>query len=89
MSAYELVLTPPALRSLAALSDKHAWAVVATMRGPLLDAPYRFGKPLHDELLGWRVARCGTYRILYWIDEASATVVVERIDHRADVYRPR
>ena len=32
---------------------------------------------------------CGAYRVVYWIDEDGRVVTVDRVDHRADVYRPR
>ena len=41
------------------------------------------------ELAGYHVARRGDYRVIYRIDRPAATVRVVRIDHRADIYRPR
>jgi mRNA-degrading endonuclease RelE of RelBE toxin-antitoxin system len=35
------------------------------------------------------VARRGPYRIVYELDEERRRILVLRIDHRADVYRPR
>jgi mRNA-degrading endonuclease RelE of RelBE toxin-antitoxin system len=35
------------------------------------------------------VARRGPYRIVYDIDDDRRAVRVLRIDHRADIYRPR
>ncbi|WP_172649395.1 type II toxin-antitoxin system RelE family toxin, partial [Mycobacterium tuberculosis] len=32
-------------------------------------------------------ARRGTYRLLYRIDDEHTTVVILRVDHRADIYR--
>ncbi len=32
--------------------------------------------------------RPGSYRVIYEIDDKTSLVVVLRIDHRADVYRP-
>lgn len=89
MAAYQLRLTPSAMRSIDRLSDRHVWAIMTLIQDRLLNAPHRLGKPLRDELDGWRAAPCGTYRIVYWIDEDAHAMVVERIDHRADVYRPR
>ena len=63
--------------------------MVEFMTGPLLENPQRLGKALHDELEGYRSARRGQYRVLYWVDETHQEVFVERIDHRADVYRSR
>ncbi|MDQ3962945.1 MAG: type II toxin-antitoxin system RelE/ParE family toxin [Actinomycetota bacterium] len=36
-----------------------------------------------------RRARRGPYRIVYEVDKYSKQVRVVRIEHRADVYRPR
>jgi hypothetical protein len=49
--------------------------------------PYRVGKPLFGPLAGCHGARRGTYRIVYRIDEATRTVHVLDIDHRAEIYR--
>jgi mRNA-degrading endonuclease RelE of RelBE toxin-antitoxin system len=44
---------------------------------------------LQRELAGTWSARRGNYRIIYEIDNDENTILVLRIDHRADVYRPR
>ena len=88
--AYGLFLAPPAVRAIQThLPESVAWAVIDFCGGPLLDQPRRVGKPLRDELAGVWSARRGTYRILYQIDEPARTVVVLRVEHRSDVYRPR
>jgi mRNA interferase RelE/StbE len=66
-----------------------AAAVTEFLTGPLLDNPYRVGKPLTHELRGYHSARRGVYRVIYRIDESERTVHVLRIDHRASVYRTR
>ena len=66
-----------------------AAAVTEFLTGPLLENPYRVGKPLTRELDGYHSARRGAYRVVYRIEDPSRTVHVVRIDHRADVYRPR
>jgi mRNA interferase RelE/StbE len=47
------------------------------------------GKPLRSDLAGIHSARRGTYRVLYRINEEGREVIVVRIDHRSDAYRPR
>jgi mRNA interferase RelE/StbE len=47
------------------------------------------GKPLRRDLKGLWSARRGPYRVVDEIDETARRVVVLRIDHRADVYRPK
>ena len=63
--------------------------MVEFMLGPLVEAPRRVGHPLQRELTGLWSARRGAYRIVYELNEADLVVNVVRIDHRADVYRPR
>lgn len=87
MPEYGLLLTPPAQRPLDRLPERAA-AVAELITGDLLAAPRRAGRPLRGELVGTWSARRGPYRVLYEIDEARRRVVVLRVDHRADVYRP-
>jgi mRNA-degrading endonuclease RelE of RelBE toxin-antitoxin system len=51
--------------------------------------PIRVGHRLRGELAGLLAARRGPYRIIYELDEERRRILVLRIDHRADVYRPR
>jgi mRNA-degrading endonuclease RelE of RelBE toxin-antitoxin system len=44
---------------------------------------------LQRELAGLWSARRGVYRVIHEIDDDRQTIAVLRIDHRADVYRPR
>ena len=86
---YEIVLTPPARRAIADdLPEAVAVAVIGFVTTALLDNPHRVGKPLRDDLAGIWSARRGTYRVLYRIREDSREVVVLRVDHRRDAYRP-
>jgi len=71
------------------LPEGVAAAVIEFITGTLLDNPHRVGKALRYELDGIRAARRGAFRVLYEIDDARRRVVVLRVDHRADVYRPR
>jgi mRNA interferase RelE/StbE len=86
---YELVLTPPARRAIeSGLPEAVAAAVIDFMTTALIEKPHRVGKPLRDDLAGIWSARRGTYRVLYRIREEPREVVVLRIDHRRDAYRP-
>ena len=88
--AYELVLAAPACRAPAErLPEAVAAAVIEFLTTTLIVSPYRVGKQLRGELAGIWSARRGTYRILYRISEQPREVIVLRIEHRADVYRPR
>lgn len=86
---HEIVLTPPARRAIADdLPEAVAAAVIDFVTTALLENPHRVGKPQRDDLTGIWSARRGTYRVLYRIREDSREVVVLRIDHRRDAYRP-
>ncbi|MCL3861067.1 type II toxin-antitoxin system RelE/ParE family toxin [Actinotalea sp. K2] len=86
---YELVLTPPAVRAIRPrLPERVAVAVIEFRTGALVSNPRRVGTPLRGDLAGIHSARRGTYRVLYRINDDSREVVVLRIEHRADVYRP-
>ena len=86
---YELVLTPPAQRALTGkLPEPVAAAVIEFLTTTLIRQPTRVGKPLRDDLAGVWSARRGTYRVLYRIREDLHEVIVLRIEHRRDAYRP-
>jgi mRNA interferase RelE/StbE len=87
---YELVVTPPAARALSdQLPEAVAAAVIEFLATALVREPRRVGKPLRGDLAGIWSARRGTYRILYRVREDPREVVVLRIEHRRDAYRPR
>lgn len=86
---WRLRVAPSAERSLARLSEAVAAAIVEFVVGPLVDEPRRVGKPLERELAGHWSARRGSYRVLYRVDEQNNEVLVLRIEHRSDIYRPR
>lgn len=85
---YRLRLARPAVQALTKqLPEKVATAAYEFITGPLLDEPRRVGKPLDQPLAPAWTARRGTYRILYFIDDATSTVEVTAVRHRADAYR--
>lgn len=86
---YELVLTLPAQRAIAEkLPEAVAAAAIGFLTTALVADPHRVGKPLREDLAGIWSARRGTYRVLYRINDAALEVVVLRIEHRRDAYRP-
>jgi len=87
--SYELVLTPPARRALTdRLPEAVAVAVVDFLTTSLVAQPRGVGKPLRGDLAGIWSARRGTYRVLYRLRDNPREVIVLRIDHRKDAYRP-
>ncbi len=88
MATFQLRVAPSAARALERLPESVAAAVVEFLTGPLLEEPKRVGKPLVRQLAGYWSARRGAYRVVYAIDEVASLVLVVRIEHHADVYRP-
>jgi mRNA-degrading endonuclease RelE of RelBE toxin-antitoxin system len=86
---YHVALTPEAQRQLSRLPEKAVAAVLEGLYGSIARDPWRMSKPLQDELAGLRVARRGEYRVVFRVDDSKRLIVVRRIDHRRDVYRPR
>lgn len=85
---HSLVISPSARRQLAeGLPGAVAFAAHEFVRGPLLDATWRVGKRLHAPLDDRYVARRGTYRVIYVIDDARRVVTVIDVSHRRDAYR--
>jgi mRNA interferase RelE/StbE len=85
---YDVALTPEAQRQLSRLPAKIVAAVLEGLYGSIARDPWRVSKPLHDELVGLTVARRGEYRVVFRLDESKHLIVVRRIDHRRDAYRP-
>jgi mRNA interferase RelE/StbE len=86
---YDVALTPEAQRQLSRLPAKIVAAVLEGLYGSIARDPWRVSKPLHDELLGLRVARRGEYRVVFRVDESKHLVVVRLVDHRRGGYRTR
>jgi len=87
---YDLVVAGPVARAIAnRLPEAVAIAVIEFLTGPLVEEPHRVGTPLRRELSGLHSARRGTFRILYRVDDDGRVVTVVRVEHHADVYRPR
>lgn len=86
---YEVVWAPPARRALTRLPEKVATAAVEFIYEQMAHRPHRVGHPLRFELAGRHSARRGDHRIGYRIEDARRRVVIEAVQHRRDVYRPR
>jgi len=86
---YQIAVATPAARSIREdLPEAVAFAVIHLITGPLLDNPRRLGVPLRDDLDGIWSAPRGTYRVLYRIDDGTKEVIIFRVGHRKDIYRP-
>jgi mRNA-degrading endonuclease RelE of RelBE toxin-antitoxin system len=82
---YTVLLAPPAHRALATGLPE---SVAAAAWELITREPWRVGKPLQEPYEGLHVARRGTYRVVYRIDEDKHTVSIRTIEHRRDAYRP-
>ncbi len=89
MVVYTVVMASLGLRNLAQIPPRYAAAVLEFIYAVLSENPGRVGKPLKRELEGLHGARRGDYRVLYEIRDDDKSVLVVRIDHRAQVYRSR
>jgi mRNA-degrading endonuclease RelE of RelBE toxin-antitoxin system len=78
----------PAHRQIDRLPISVAAAIIETLDA-IASNPRRLGKPLRFELEGCWSARRGPYRIIYRIDDATRSIAVLAVAHRADAYRPR
>lgn len=78
-----------AIRGLDRLPPRITAAIVEFVTVTLPANPERMSKPLRSELAGLRSARRGDYRVLFSVDDTTGVLIVERIAHRADVYRRR
>lgn len=85
---YRLQVTGPARRQLGRLPERAAVAVIEFLTTVLPENPLRLSKPMTGDLEWLRSARRGDYRVLLWVDEAAHSVVIVRVAHRGDVYRP-
>ncbi|MDE0581309.1 MAG: type II toxin-antitoxin system RelE/ParE family toxin [bacterium] len=88
MSRYTVEISRRAIRSIAALPRKEEQRVRAAIK-LLADEP----RPpncvaLTGEQSVYRV-RVGDYRIVYKVIDARLMILVIRVGHRRDVYRPR
>jgi mRNA interferase RelE/StbE len=84
---YTLRTTPTVRRALGErMPESVASAAYEFMIGPLVEEPHRVGKRLMPPLADRHVARRGTYRILYRIDDTARTVTVVDVQHRRDAY---
>ncbi|WP_066946921.1 type II toxin-antitoxin system RelE family toxin [Microtetraspora fusca] len=84
---YSVLLAPPARCALASGLPEGVAAAWELITRAIAQEPWRVGKPLQEPYDGVHVARRGTYRVVYRIDEDKHTVTIQAIKHRRDAYR--
>jgi mRNA interferase RelE/StbE len=85
---WDVLVMPPARRQIDRLPISVAAAVIETL-ATIATNPHRLGKPLRFALEGCHSARRGPYRVIYRIDDATRSIKVLAVAHRATAYRPR
>ncbi|MGH3517405.1 MAG: type II toxin-antitoxin system RelE family toxin [Haloechinothrix sp.] len=85
---YRISVASEARRGLHRLPAKVAAAIIEFITTAVADNPNRVSKPLTGHLAECRSARRGDYRVLIRIDEPTHTVLIVRVAHRAEAYRP-
>jgi len=88
-AGWELIVASSVDRTLSRLPEKAAAAVGEFILGPMIEERRRVGHALHRQREGLWVARRGPYRVVYETHDQARELHVLRVDHRADVYRPR
>jgi mRNA interferase RelE/StbE len=84
--SYRVVLTAEAKQLLAEIQDRREQGVLLTRLEQLAENPELQGKPLRDDLAGYRSIRAigQRYRIVYQIVEEQVLVVVVAMGRRKD-----
>lgn len=90
---YRMEITPTALGSLEAITDRRTRAAIVRRIDALAEEPHLQGKMLRGELAGFLSVRAAgqRYRVVYGIDERDQRVVVYLVGirkegNRQDVY---
>ena len=86
---HRIIFSATAKRDMAKVPPRVISAIIEFVYGDLARQPRKVGKPLGRDLAGLFSARRGPYRVLYEIDDQAEVVLILRVDHRSDVYRPR
>jgi mRNA interferase RelE/StbE len=83
----ELRFSPAAARALARMPKRQAGAILRKLKAVAADpfGDHPWAKRLQGED-GFR-ARQGDWRAVYKVDTEHDTVIVERVEHRREVYR--
>ena len=86
MAGYEVLIKPSALAELDSADSRKRRRALAERIGALAALPRPPGCVKLSGSDRYRV-RCGTWRIIYSVDDDRRTVLVVKVGHRKDVYR--
>ncbi len=83
---WEIELTPTALRMLKAVKDVRERRLIAKTIDRLASEPEKQGKPLVEELAGYRSVRAAgqRYRVIYKVEQSRVIVIVIAVGLRKE-----
>ena len=86
MKRWEVIVLPQAKKQLAAITDRRVQEKLRSSLRRLEYEPEQQGKPLADELAGYRSIRVvgQRYRIIYRVNESIVTVHIATLGMRKD-----
>lgn len=87
MASYELVFKKSVAKDLRRLPQQDVRRILERVRS-LADEPRPFGCEKLSGLERYRV-RIGIYRVIYEIQDRILLVLIVKVAHRSDVYRPK
>ncbi len=87
MASYELVFKKSVAKDLRRLPQQDVLRILERIRS-LADDPRPFGCEKLSSRERYRI-RVGIYRVIYEIQDRILTVLIVKIAHRSDVYRPK
>lgn len=84
--SYQIIIEPTALKMLQSISDRRIQQKIAERIDGLLHDPEKQGKPLTDNLVGFRSLRAvgQRYRIIYKVEKSRVIVFVVAIGIRKE-----
>ncbi len=90
---YQILFTTQARQMLSSISDRRIQAQIVLRTGQLAEEPEKQGRPLAEDLAGYRLVRAigQRYRIIYQVEDAQVRVLIiavgiRRGGDRQDIY---
>ena len=87
MAGYSVILKPSAAKDVDRIDGRADRERIVRRIHALADNPRAYGSEKLEGFDATYRVRQGDYRIVYDIDDATATVLVLKVRHRKDVYR--
>lgn len=84
---YKLRYENRVLKDLMKLDNFYKTRIHHAIHERLLNDPLKYGKPLQYSPMGLRAIRIGKFRVLFFIEIDTSTLVIYKVGHRGKVYR--